>query len=252
MPNQPSSSGLLGPLRAKRVAGLVVGQSAIGLAGLGLAWGLHGSPWLALGPGFTAAANVGVLATIGLGAVAALPMLAFIALGEVLEFDRRFPSLAAVSAATQKTVLVALGKDFRPLAAGFGALLLALAAGAGEEVLFRGVMQEEITSRVSGPAGLVIASLVFGALHAVTPAYALLASAAGAYFGWLYNACGHSVVVPAVAHALYDWIALLLVHYEVTKGEASPARDKAQLKLLGLSESEDNETAPPKAVSIEA
>jgi len=246
--NAKQAAGLLGPLRAKRVVGLVLGQSAIGLAGLGLAWGLHGSPWLAFGPGFDVAARSGALAALGLGAVAALPMLAFIAVGEVFELDRRFPSLAAVSEATKKTVLISLGKDFRPVAAGFATLLLALAAGAGEEILFRGVMQEEITSRVSGPAGLIVASLVFGALHAITPVYALLATIAGGYFGWLYIACNHSIVVPAVAHALYDWVALLMVHYEVTKGGASPARDAAQLEILGLrGESKDGDKAasPP-------
>jgi len=232
------ASGLLGPLKWERLLFLVAGQSLVGVAGLGLAWGLHGAPELALGPGFFegGVGGDGALAILALGALASLPMLALIAAGEVFNLDERFPALAAVTEATKRTTLMALGKDFKPLAAGVGALLIALAAGTGEEVLFRGVMQEEIGARVGGPAGVAVASVVFGLLHAVTPVYALLATVAGAYFGWLYAACGHSVAVPAVAHAVYDWIALLLVHYEVTKGgvpAGGPEREAAQRVVLG-------------------
>ena len=38
---------------------------------------------------------------------------------------------------------------------------------------------------------------------------------AGLYFGWLYTASGHCIFVPAVAHALYDFCALVAAHLEV-------------------------------------
>lgn len=83
-----------------------------------------------------------------------------------------------------------------------GIVLLSLAAGVGEEVLFRGVLQPLI--------GLLAASLIFGALHAFTLGYFLMASAFGLYLGWLYEASGN-LAVPILAHAVYDVFALVLL-----------------------------------------
>ena len=56
-------SGMLAPLSWPRVAALCAGQSLIGFAGVLIAWFSHGSPLLALGPGFGALD----LRTLGLG-----------------------------------------------------------------------------------------------------------------------------------------------------------------------------------------
>lgn len=68
--------------------------------------------------------------------------------------------------------------------------LLALGAGVGEETLFRGFLQSAAIQGLAGvlPAefatacGLAAASVVFGALHALTPSYFLFATAAGFVF----------------------------------------------------------------------
>lgn len=86
--------------------------------------------------------------------------------------------------------------------------LIALAAGIGEELLFRGVVQSGLVG-LTGPAvALIIASLLFGAAHALTPAYLVLATAIGMYLGGLHLATGN-LLVPILVHFLYDWVALV-------------------------------------------
>ena len=84
-------------------------------------------------------------------------------------------------------------------------VLLAAAAGVGEEILFRGVVQTLFERW-----GLLGASLIFGLLHAITPAYFVLAALLGLYLGWLYDATGN-LLAPMLVHWLYDAAALLLL-----------------------------------------
>jgi membrane protease YdiL (CAAX protease family) len=85
--------------------------------------------------------------------------------------------------------------------------LVATAAGIGEELLFRGVVQA-FASRWLGPgAGLAVSNLLFGLLHPITPAYVVLAGLMGAYLGALWLATGN-LFAPITAHALYDFLAL--------------------------------------------
>jgi len=86
--------------------------------------------------------------------------------------------------------------------------LVALLAGIGEEGLFRGVIQGGLSGMVPGPAALLLASALFGILHLITPAYAVVAGLLGLYMGVLYLVTGN-LFVPIVVHSLYDFIALL-------------------------------------------
>jgi membrane protease YdiL (CAAX protease family) len=85
-------------------------------------------------------------------------------------------------------------------------------AGLGEEMLFRGVLQEAVAGWVGEPAGvwigLAVASILFGLAHLITPAYGLLAGLIGLYLGWLWIATGN-LLVPITAHAAYDFLALV-------------------------------------------
>lgn len=85
--------------------------------------------------------------------------------------------------------------------------LVSLLAGVGEEALFRGVIQEAASQAMSPLAGLVLASVLFGAVHALNATYFVFATLAGFYFGWLYQVTGN-LLVPIVVHALYDLVAL--------------------------------------------
>lgn len=101
--------------------------------------------------------------------------------------------------------------------------LISLAAGLGEEMLFRGLLQPAVVERVGPPhgvwTGLLVAALAFGACHWVTTTYAFLAGLMGLYFGALLIATD-SLLTPIVAHALYDFFALLyLVRWKRRKPE---------------------------------
>jgi uncharacterized protein len=89
--------------------------------------------------------------------------------------------------------------------------LISLAAGFGEEMLFRGLLQTALTDLLPGHAGLVVAvltaSAVFGICHWITTGYAVLAGLMGVYLGILLVASGN-LLVPIAAHAAYDFAAL--------------------------------------------
>lgn len=99
----------------------------------------------------------------------------------------------------------------RPLFAGCTVVelgALSLAAGVGEEMLFRGLLQAALARRLGIAAGLVLASILFGLMHPITPAYVVMAGLVGAFLGWLCLATGN-LLAPIVTHAAYDWAALV-------------------------------------------
>jgi len=92
-------------------------------------------------------------------------------------------------------------------------ILLAGLAGITEEVLFRGLLQIWIERAVGSPtAGLVAASILFGLVHLITPTYGLFAGIMGLYLGYLLDASGQrNLLVPVITHAVYDYLAFLVV-----------------------------------------
>jgi membrane protease YdiL (CAAX protease family) len=86
--------------------------------------------------------------------------------------------------------------------------VLSLLAGFGEELLFRGVLQEAMSGWCGPWLALAAVSLVFGLVHAITPTYAVLATLMGVFLGGLWLASGN-LLVPIVAHAVYDFAALV-------------------------------------------
>lgn len=99
--------------------------------------------------------------------------------------------------------LLPLFRNARALAV----LAVALMAGIGEELLFRGVIQTGLSGLTGPIPALAIASLLFGLAHALTLAYFVLTCIMGLYLGWLYQATGN-LMVPITVHFLYDWIVL--------------------------------------------
>lgn len=82
--------------------------------------------------------------------------------------------------------------------------VLALSSGIAEELAFRAALQPEV--------GLVVASLLFGLVHAPLKrelmAWPLLAAAMGFLLGWLYDWTG-GVLAPVAAHVAVNWVNLL-------------------------------------------
>ncbi len=89
-------------------------------------------------------------------------------------------------------------------------VLIALLAGIGEELFFRGWLQELLAGKFGLWAGVLVASLLFGAAHALSASYALYASLVGLYLGVLYYVFGNLYVIMTI-HALYDFIALVVL-----------------------------------------
>ena len=85
--------------------------------------------------------------------------------------------------------------------------LVSLLAGVGEELLFRGVIQGGLDGVIGSTAALVIASVIFGAMHAVSRPYFILATLMGLYLGWLYVTTGN-LLIPILVHFIYDWVVL--------------------------------------------
>ncbi len=170
---------------------------------LALAFGLK--PWQALDFG-PSAWLLAVLATLPMAAM--LPLLARSRWAWVEEL-RRF----------MRTVVVPL---FASLPNG-ALLLVALAAGVGEELLFRGVLQAGLSGWLGPLPGLLLASLAFALVHAVSRAYFLLSLLAGLYLGLIFLWTGNLLVVILV-HFLYDWVAL---HWWVRGPGAGPPAEES-------------------------
>jgi uncharacterized protein len=117
----------------------------------------------------------------------------------------------------------------------FDIILLALVAGIGEEVLFRGAVQpllERWTASLSGSVAiaLILSNVIFGLLHCVTPTYALLAGLMGVYFGLLLDATGsRNLLGPILAHGLYDYLAFLLL-IRAARQSHLPSRTASQMR----------------------
>lgn len=180
---------------------------------------LIGTPNLGFGPNFNfslPALQQGTILTVPLG------IFAFV----LDAVEDKYPALKDVTKATQRSVLALMGGTFRPVLAIGLAIALGLAAGFGEELLFRGVFQFELGARFGDWIGLTVSSVVFGALHAVTPLYAVLATIASLYFGGLYLLTDN-LAVPIACHAVYDIGALFYAHYTVCQLSVSEQKSLA-------------------------
>jgi hypothetical protein len=105
-------------------------------------------------------------------------------------------------------------------------LVISLCAGVGEELLFRGWLMGWLRDGLSDfrfPfdttwAAVMISSIVFGFFHPITKIYIVLAGLMGFYFGclliWTEN-----LLVPIVAHAVYDALQFLITKRQVEKKE---------------------------------
>lgn len=193
---------------AKFTAGLVTGQSLLILLAV-LSAAVLKTPNYGLGPAIDLSST-----SLGLGVLWTVPLGVISFVLDRVEDD--FPALQKVSRASNQVALTMLGPSFKPILALVASCALGLAAGIGEEMLFRGVVQYELGNRfMNDIAAVGVTSVVFGALHALTPLYAVLAGLASLFFGWLYLVTGN-LAVPMACHAFWDVVALMYAHWTVT------------------------------------
>ena len=102
-----------------------------------------------------------------------------------------------------------------PMFRGCGVLEMAaisILAGLGEEMLFRGIIQQTTAGLAPGRLGvgigLLVAAVLFAMAHRITTAYAVLAGLIGLYLGLIWLASGN-LLVPVTTHAVYDFVVML-------------------------------------------
>jgi membrane protease YdiL (CAAX protease family) len=97
-------------------------------------------------------------------------------------------------------------EEFVPLLAGSSwsdMALIALSAGVGEEMLFRGVLQSSFATWLGLGWGLVMASILFGLLHPISLPYIFVTIVLGLYLGEAFILTGNLLTV-MVTHSIYD------------------------------------------------
>ena len=90
-------------------------------------------------------------------------------------------------------------------------LIIYLVTAVPEEFLFRGLIQNLLSRWIGIPLGLVLGSVIFGLSHLPDPRYAVLATIAGAAYGYVYLRTG-KVTAAAITHALVDAVWVILLH----------------------------------------
>lgn len=165
-------------------------ELGLGLLGLGMA-ALFG-----LDLGAVVGGGAVVNTVIGLGA--AVPLLVLFAIA----LRSSWAPLVRIRRMLEHTILPQLsGMSLARIA------VIAVSAGVGEELFFRGFLQSWLTDILGVPGAVVVAGVLFGLIHWITPFYALWAGVIGVYIGVLYALTG-GLLAPVVCHAVYDLVAL--------------------------------------------
>ncbi|QDT62065.1 CAAX amino terminal protease self- immunity [Stieleria bergensis] len=182
--------------------------------------------------------EVAVLAKqIAVGVVAAIPMLLMVRM--VMMVDH--PAISEIKNVGESSMMAGLLKLTGP-----ELLVISLCAGVGEELAFRGCLLPafiQLTDYLVGSqtpyqvgggfagaspfaVGLAVAvsSLAFGAVHAITRLYAVMATLMGVVFG-LLMVFSDSLIVPIVAHAVFDAVQFLQARRELKAEDGQAASE---------------------------
>jgi membrane protease YdiL (CAAX protease family) len=189
--------------KARTVAMAMLFEAGLGFVGVVIAWaaGIDIATQLAVSQG-----------ALLRGILASLPMI--VLLGAC--YKSTWQPLVRLRREVEKVVA--------ELFAGCGWLefaLVSVAAGVGEEILFRGALQPLVIGWTVPWIGIVVVALLFGLAHALTQTYFILATLIGLYFGWLAFAYD-DLIAPIVAHAVYDCFALMFIQRRAGKGGSLP------------------------------
>lgn len=86
-------------------------------------------------------------------------------------------------------------------------ILIAIATGVGEEMLFRGLFQPTLAEELGSPAAVLITSLLFAALHPISIPYFYVMLALGIYLGALCVLSGN-LLTSMMCHGTYNFLLL--------------------------------------------
>ena len=187
--------------KAQTVALAMLFETGLGFMGVLIAW--------AAGVNLAGRLSVSQVAVLR-GLLASLPMIVLL----VACYESRWQPLVRVRREVEQVVQeMFAGCRWVEFA------LVSLAAGIGEEILFRGVLQPLAIQWTVPWIGVVVVALLFGLAHALTPAYFLAATVIGVYFGWLALAY-NDLIAPIVTHAFYDFFALSFIQFRAAKPQA--------------------------------
>jgi len=148
----------------------------------------------------------------GIALLMTLPMFAFLYINTHSSWK---PIVQLKEEMEEKIVPIFSGTNHIDLA------LIAFFAGVGEELFFRGWMQNVLINKSGVWIGILVTSAIFGLLHYLSATYAIYAFVTGIYLGVIYHVSGNLYIVMTI-HAVYDFIALV---YLVRKGKRT---EKAQ------------------------
>jgi len=146
---------------------------------------------------------------VSMGLIATVPLLLSIVMAEQIRW-KPFQDL-------QELIMTRMAPLFRGMP-WWGLLLIATAAGFGEEWLFRGfgismvsaILPSAWSQDVVQWIAIGSTALVFGGLHAITRMYFILTLCMGFYLGLLV-VLTDSLMPAVVCHGLYDFLALLYI-----------------------------------------
>ncbi len=106
---------------------------------------------------------------------------------------------------------------------------LSLVIGFSEELLFRGVIQFWLT-RYGIVLAIFISNLIFSLLHSLSASYILVTFLIGIYLGSsLYLTENQNLLVPMISHALYDFVAFLMIRKMFLERETEPGETENSL-----------------------
>ncbi|MCF8224942.1 MAG: CPBP family intramembrane metalloprotease [Bacteroidales bacterium] len=91
-------------------------------------------------------------------------------------------------------------------------LLMLLVIGPGEELFWRGFVQEQLMKRHSPFGGFVFATVLYALVHVVTGNFMLIVAAlvAGIFWGWMYMRY-RSVTANIISHVIWDITIFILL-----------------------------------------
>jgi membrane protease YdiL (CAAX protease family) len=181
------------------LGGMLGFEAGLGVLAVVLAWAFGVSILAAFGGDWVQGLIWGVLATG--------PMLVML-----VGLERSQAAWVVELRAFVEQRLVPLFEGIGPV----GIFLVALSAGVFEELLFRAVIQQGLSDWLGVWPALILASVLFGLVHAMTLSYFILATFMGLYLGGLY-VWTDQLLAPMLTHFLYDWAALAWLVFKVPK-----------------------------------